>query len=134
MDKYQKGALVQLLVQVRDAVNRRDCSVKFFHKLGYNGSELPTVPQLDALLIKVVVEKFGETVRADMLLMSFGLLQGYEYELYSITDRRTKFLRESPYLQQNKKSKIKDYDKANPEQREKAQDSLRNTERNWYKS
>ena len=80
-----------------------------------------------------VRKRLGTSIYADMLLMAFGLLPGYEYENLTIGKRREKFLRESNWLKVNKKSKIENYDSASKEELESVLKSLRNVERHWMK-
>lgn len=80
-----------------------------------------------------VRKRLGTSIYADMLLMAFGLLPGYEYENLIIGKRREKFLRESNWLKVNKKSKIENYDSASKEELESVLKSLRNVERHWMK-
>lgn len=122
--------LVDIMVDVRDQ-DRLECGRRLFELLGYNNSAFITEPQLDELLFKAVRKCLGTDIHADMLLMAFGLLPGYEYTNLAIGDRRVRFLRKSRWLKVNRRSKIKDYDSANEDDQVDAWDSLRNTEKYW---
>lgn len=122
--------LVEIMVAIRDQ-DRTECGRDLFELLGHPDSCFITETQLDELLFKVVRKCFGTSIYADMLLMAFGLLQGYEYKNLSIGKRREKFLRKSNWLKVNRKRKIKDYDSMSPEDQESAWKSLRNVEKYW---
>ena len=97
--------LVKAMVDIRDQ-DRVECGRYLFERLGHNDSAFITESQLDELLFMTVRKRLGTSIYADMLLMAFGLLPGYEYENLTIGKRREKFLRESNWLKVNKKSKI----------------------------
>lgn len=124
--------LVKAMVDIRDQ-DRVECGRYLFERLGHNDSAFITESQLDELLFMTVRKRLGTSIYADMLLMAFGLLPGYEYENLTIGKRREKFLRESNWLKVNKKSKIENYDSASKEELESVLKSLRNVERHWMK-
>lgn len=122
--------LVKAMVDIRDK-DRAECGRYLFEQLGYSDSAFITESQLDELLFMTVRKRLGTSIHADMLLMAFGLLPGYEYENLTIGKRREKFLRESNWLKINKRSKAEDYNSASEEELKSARDSLRNVERHW---
>lgn len=72
--------------------------------LGYqkNSKEFQEISdaEFNSFVIKVVMECFGKGLKSDIILMSSGLLAGYNYHrLLKLTARRNKFLEESNYLQ-----------------------------------
>lgn len=122
--------LVKAMVNIRDQ-DRVECGRYLFELLGYNDSAFITELQLDELLFKVVRNRLGASIYADMLLMAFGLLPGYEYDSYSLGERRRKFLRNSNWLKVNRKSKITEFDSASKEDQDSAEKSLPNVEKYW---
>lgn len=124
--------LVKAMVNIRDQ-DRVECGRHLFYLLGHNNSAFITESQLDELLFMTVRKRLDTSIYADMLLMAFGLLPGYEYENFTIGKRREKFLRESNWLKVNRKRKIKNYDSASKEELESALKSLRNVERHWMR-
>jgi len=115
---------------IRDK-NRVEYGRALFYTLGHENSAFITEAQLDELLFKSIRRCLGVSIYACMLLMAFGLSSGYEYNTLSLGERREKFLRESNWLQVNKRSKIKDFDSASKEEQEDALESLGKTERYW---
>lgn len=75
-------------------------------------SEPLTIEQLYALLIIVVKQQIMDTAKADITLMSLGLLKGYEYQNTKIGERRDKFLQESDYFENLYHGKYQSYDEA----------------------
>ena len=59
-------------------------------------SQLAHGEAVKAFLIHLAVETFGYDYRSDIVLCSWGLLQGYE-TITGITERRAKYLNESGY-------------------------------------
>lgn len=82
--------------------------------------------QFDAFLVKAIDKRFNKSRDADIALMAFGLLQGYEYDKIVITQRRYKYLEESDYLIHNPRSRIKVFADANKEERKGLAENLRN--------
>lgn len=85
-----------------------------------------SILQMDAFLIKVVHEIFGEfTADTDIVLMALGLMEGYDYnDEPKIGERRAKYLRESKHLQHEKTPR----DDISPNVTDTDKDNLRKTE------
>lgn len=81
--------------------------------------------KMDALLVKAAIEHFGISPDSDIVLMAFGLLEGYEYQRISLYDRRKNYLRESQYLKTNPRSKIKGFDEATEEEQRREIQNIR---------
>lgn len=79
--------------------SRKHCVNLVLERLGYAYSKSVSIEQFDAILIRAIDQHLGKSIEADVLLMSFGLLQGYYYNnIKSIGARRVKYLTESNYL------------------------------------
>ena len=97
---------------------------KALHELHYDGSSFKTPKQFDAFLLKVVYEHF-DTVDTDYILISLGLLLGYEREI-GIGKRYEKYLRESSYIQDVYSGDCKDpYDSVDGKQKNRYKAALR---------
>lgn len=95
------GILTTKLINLRDQSkhSRKHCVNQALESLGLQNSSVST-KEFDALLIRAIAEHFDNSRDADVLLMAFGLLQGYHYtEIMSIGERRKKYLAKSNYLQ-----------------------------------
>ena len=79
----------------------------------------------DAFLVKAIEIRFKESRNADIALMAFGLMPGYEYEKIATIDRRYKYLEESDYLAHNPRSKIKTFANATEEEKYDLAEALR---------
>lgn len=120
--------LASELIDIRDAYknDRKDRTVVVLDKLDYKNNITTEVYEFDAFLIKAVTDKFKNTYKFDIILMAFGLLDGYDYKKTSIGTRREKYLIESDYLKTNSREKVKSYIDANEEDKERLKDNLRN--------
>ncbi len=87
----------------RDRVNRK---TEVLHCLGYADDKSVSIPEFDAFLVRVASERFGVSANRDIVLMAFGLLNGYHYEKITlIKDRRAKYLTDSDHLQTRTRKK-----------------------------
>lgn len=77
--------------------------------------------ELKAFLIMTTKDKWGETKESDIVLMAFGLLDGYYYDtkyieninqsdIAKIGDRREKYLRYGPYVRTKDGKRYASYD------------------------
>lgn len=96
--------------------------------------EYPEVENMEAFkqeayLIKIANATFvAFTEKTDIALMSLGLLKGYEYRILKTgTERRLKYLKESPYLARGKGDKIP-YDVADDDLKGTYENRLRKAE------
>jgi len=116
----------QRLFKLRDPEegNRRGTCSELLYYLNY--TKTLSMSQYDAFLIKAVNQVFAEfTPDADIVLMTLGLLDGYNYRvILRHTDRRIKFLKESPYLGSKKSS----YDEADKSRRGSYEKTIRECE------
>lgn len=122
-------AVAAELIAIRDQGkhDRKGCFIKFFHALDERLNITVSIAKTDALLIKATRERFDVSSDADIVLMSLGLLRGYEYQDMPLLDRRRKYLRESNYLQTNSRSKNKNFDNASEKEKNRLIDNLRKT-------
>lgn len=130
VDKISIKYLASDLKAVRDQTKnrRKNCVNEVLKRLGYTRSESISIKQFDALLIRAIDQNFGGSRDADILLMAFGLMQGYRYEeITSIGARRKKYLAESNYLVTHPRKQIL-YADATKEQKDKLEDKLRKAE------
>lgn len=67
--------------------------------LEYGKHENASQGNLDALLIWAIDQHFGHSMDADILLVAFGLVDGYHYDQLSLGRRRAKFLIDSNVIQ-----------------------------------
>lgn len=97
------------------------------------------LPQVDATLINATNEAFGgkdKITQHDVVLMAFGLLQGYEYtKIPTKSARQRDFLLYSDYLiRMNKDNNgSEDYANADKQDRERLEDNLRKMGEKWIK-
>lgn len=97
---------------------------KALYELHYDGPSFKTPKQFDAFLLKVVYEHF-DTVDTDYILISLGLLLGYEREI-GIGKRYEKYLRDSSYIQDVYSGGCKEpYDSVDGKQKNRYKAALR---------
>lgn len=129
MGKINVDILTTKLIKIRDQNkrNRKHCANQALEYLGLPDNSV-SIKQFDALLIRAIAEHFDDSRDADVLLMAFGLLQGYHYaEIISIGERRKKYLIESNYLQTHPR-KQEPYATATNEKKKKLEENLRKAE------
>lgn len=121
-------SLIKKLIKLRDISknDRTKCGEEILKSLNYKKQRKNY--QFDAFLIKAIDWRFGESMDADIVLMAFGLLQGYEYDKIAITNRRYKYLEESNYLEYNPRSKIKSFVGVDDREKKKLVEGLRKKE------
>ena len=77
--------------------------------------------EIKALLIKAVTDCYGTTLKADMVLVALGLLEGFDNRDENtnfpdggalLTERRVKFLKESTYIPIKSNGKYESYEDA----------------------
>lgn len=116
MDKDTK-TLSDSLKKLRDARNdRMGYCAEILKLLNYKKERKPY--EFDAFLAKAVDIRFKESQDADIALMAFGLLHGYEYEQTTVTERRYKYLKESNYFTYDLRCKIKPYNEATTKEKD----------------
>lgn len=117
--------LIYKLNKLRDARNDRiKCNNEVLKSLNYEKERKPY--EFDAFLVKAVDIRFKESQDADIALMAFGLLQGYRYEqTTTVTERRYRYLKESDYLPDDLRQKIKPYNEATKEEKDALTGNLR---------
>lgn len=114
--------LVKKLNKLRDARNdRMGYCDEILKLLNYEKERKPY--EFDAFLAKAVDIRFKESQDADIILMAFGLLQGYEQT--TVTERRYEYLKESDYLPDDLRRKIKPYDEATKKEKDTLTGNLR---------
>lgn len=114
--------LVKKLNKLRDARNdRMGYCDEILKLLNYEKERKPY--EFDAFLVKAVDIRFKESQDADIILMAFGLLQGYEQT--TVTERRYEYLKESDYLPDDLRRKIKPYDEATKKEKDTLTGNLR---------
>lgn len=93
-------------------------------QLHYNGPSFKTPKQFDAFLLEVVYECF-DTIDTDYILISLGLLLGFEREI-KIGKRYEEYLRYSNYIQDVYSGNCKEpYDSVDKEQKNRYKAALR---------
>lgn len=108
MDEDTKN-LIGKLNKFRDArKDRIKYSNEVLTSLNYEKEREPY--EFDAFLVKAVDIRFKKSQDADIALMAFGLLQGYTQT--TVTERRYRYLKESNYLPDDLRRKIKPYNEA----------------------
>lgn len=114
--------LVKKLNKLRDARNDRIgyCD-EILKLLNYKKKRKPY--EFNAFLVKAVNIRFNESQDADIVLMAFGLLQGYKQT--TVTERRYEYLKESDYFPDDLRSKIKPYNEATKEEKDALTGNLR---------
>ena len=128
--KISANTLSSKLVVIRDTTkNERMASVRaVLGQLNYGKINSISIEQFDNFLIRAICQCFGLVRSADIVLMAFGLLQGYGYnEINSIGVRRKKYLEESDYLPTHPRKQVS-YADANASQRKRLEDGLRKAE------
>ena len=128
--KISANALSSKLVVIRDTTkNERMASVRaVLGQLNYGKINSISIEQFDNFLIRAICQCFGLVRSADIVLMAFGLLQGYGYdEINSIGVRRKKYLEESDYLPTHPRKQVS-YADADESQRKRLEDGLRKAE------
>ncbi len=117
--------LSKKMIKLRDTTknDRIAYSEEILKLLKYEKEREPY--EFDAFLVKAIEIKFKESRNADIVLMAFGLMQGYEYGKITITDRRYKYLEESDYLAYNPRSKIKAFADATEDEKYDLAENLR---------
>jgi len=124
------GKLISELSAVRNEGNRdrENCVIKILDCLGYGNNTSVSVSEFDSFLINAVSERFGGSVNKDIILMAFGLLNGYHYkEITEIEDRRAKYLTNSEHLQTRARKK-ESYVDATIKRKKALRDNLRKME------
>ena len=96
-----RADLSEKLKSIRDGTknNRKVCAEHVFKCLNYERSSTIHIELLDKLLIWAIEQHFGKSTDSDILLVAFGLLEGYHYSQLSLGKRRGKYLAESNVMQ-----------------------------------
>lgn len=84
--------LFEKMKKIRNASNRKEISQKIMYLLEYEKHEDASQDDLDALLIWSIEQHFGHSINADILLVAFGLLDGYHYSQANLGERRGEYL------------------------------------------
>lgn len=113
-DKGELDSLSKALYSLRRDNDRKDKTAviknSILAELGYQ-DELETFQEVsntefERFIIDMVIDCYGKGLKTDIILMSFGLLAGYNYHrILKLSARRNKFLEESNYLQNYEISK-----------------------------
>lgn len=107
--------LVKKLNKLRDARNDRiKYSNEVLKSLNYEKEREPY--EFDAFLVKAIDIRFKKSQDADIALMAFGLLQGYTQT--TVAERRYRYLKESDYLPDDSRRKMKPYEEATKKEKD----------------
>lgn len=120
--------LAKKLIKLRDITknDRTECNQEILEFLNYKTQRENY--QFDAFLVKAINQRFRGSMDADITLIAFGLMRGYEYDKIATTNRRCKYLKESDYLSYNSRNKIKSFIGIDSAEKKKLIENLRKKE------
>ena len=129
MRKTKNNGKIDILASKLNGIRgngRKDSAIEILDILGYKDYISVPLYQFDAFLVKTATELYENNYRFDILLMAFGLLDGYDYNNgIPIGVRREKYLIESNHIQNNLREKIKSYTDVDKKTQEQLKNNLR---------